>query len=112
MKFDCFQIATKKLMKKNKINMALQVLPQAEGKESYDLVDSAILVIKKSGLKYKVCPFETVIEGTFDELMALVKQVHEILEENGTQKLMTYIKIQTVFQSDVTIEDKMHKYEA
>ena len=92
--------------------MALQVLPQAEGKESYDLVDSAILVIEKSGLKFKVCPFETVIEGTFDELMALVKQVHEILEENGTQKLMTYIKIQTVFQSDVTIEDKMHKYEA
>ncbi len=99
-------------MKKNKINMALQVLPQAEGKESYDLVDSAIMVIEKSGLKYKVCPFETVIEGTFDELMALVKQVHEILEENGTQKLMTYIKIQTVFQSDVTIDDKMHKYEA
>ena len=99
-------------MKKNKINMALQVLPQAEGKESYDLVDSAIMVIEKSGLKYKVCPFETVIEGNFDELMALVKQVHEILEKNGTQKLMTYIKIQTVFQSDVTIEDKMHKYEA
>ncbi|MGD9930120.1 MAG: MTH1187 family thiamine-binding protein [Mangrovibacterium sp.] len=98
-------------MNQNKINMALQVLPQAEGKDSYELVDAAIAEIDASGLKYKVCPFETVIEGTFDELMALVKRVHVILGKSGTQKLMTYIKIQTVFQSDVTIEDKMYKYE-
>ncbi|WP_423127002.1 thiamine-binding protein [Gaoshiqia sp. Z1-71] len=96
---------------KNKINLALQVLPQAEGIDSYDLVDLAIAEIGASGLKYKVCPFETVIEGTYDEVMALVKRVHEVLEKNGTQKLMTYIKIQTVFQSDVTIDDKMAKYE-
>ena len=98
-------------MKQNKINLALQVLPQAEGKNSYDLVDCAIAEIEASGLKCKVCPFETVIEGTYDEVMALVKRVHEVLEKNGTEKLMTYIKIQTVFQSDVTIADKMHKYE-
>ena len=100
-----------KMKMKNKINLALQVLPQAEGIDSYDLVDLAIAEIGASGLKYKVCPFETVIEGTYDEVMALVKRVHEVLEKNGTQKLMTYIKIQTVFQSDVTIDDKMAKYE-
>ncbi|MGV8090789.1 MAG: MTH1187 family thiamine-binding protein [Mangrovibacterium sp.] len=98
-------------MEQNKINLALQVLPQAEGKDSYDLVDLAIAEISASGLKYKVCPFETVIEGTYDEVMALVKRVHLVLEKNGTEKLMTYIKIQTIFQADVTIEDKMHKYE-
>ncbi len=93
------------------INLALQVLPQADGKHSYDLVDDAIAVIEASGLPYKVCPFETVIEGKYDEVMALVKRVHEVLEKNGTKKLMTYIKIQTVFQEDVTISDKMAKYE-
>jgi len=91
--------------------MALQVLPQAEGKNSYDLVDRAIAEISASGLKYKVCPFETVIEGTYDEVMALVKRIHQVLEKNGTERMMTYMKIQTVFQEDVTIEDKMHKYE-
>lgn len=80
-------------MKQNKINVALQVLPQAEGRNSYDLVDSAIHVIEASGLKYKVCPFETVIEGGYDEIMDLIKQVHVELEKNGTEKLMTYIKI-------------------
>jgi uncharacterized protein (TIGR00106 family) len=97
-------------MGENTINLALQVLPQAGGKNSYDLVDSAIKVIQDSGLPYQVCPFETVIEGKYDELMALVKRVHEELEKNGTERLMTYIKIQTVFQHDVTIDDKMHKY--
>ncbi len=98
-------------MKNNKINLALQVLPQAEGKNSYELVDYAIKEIEASGLKYKVCPFETVIEGEYDEIMDLVKRVHQVLEKNGTQKMMTYIKIQTVFQQDVTIADKMEKYE-
>ncbi len=99
-------------MTSKKINMALQVLPQAAGRNSYDLVDVAIEEIMASGLKYKVCPFETVIEGTYDELMDVVKRVHKALEKNGTEKLMTYIKIQTDFQSDVTIDDKMHKYES
>ncbi|MEL7586073.1 MAG: thiamine-binding protein [Prolixibacteraceae bacterium] len=98
-------------MTQNRINVALQVLPQAEGKNSYDLVDLAIAEISASGLKYKVCPFETVIEGTFDEIIALIKRIHQVLEKNGTEKMMTYIKIQTVFQEDVTIEDKMQKYE-
>ncbi|MFV0289637.1 MAG: MTH1187 family thiamine-binding protein [Mangrovibacterium sp.] len=92
------------------INLALQVLPQAQNKNTYALVDSAIEIIAASGLKYKVCPFETVVEGTFDEVMLVVKKVHEQLELNGTETLMTYIKIQTNFQSDVTIEDKMEKY--
>jgi uncharacterized protein YqgV (UPF0045/DUF77 family) len=98
-------------MKQNKVTLALQVLPQAQGKNSYDLVDLAIDEISASGLKYRVCPFETVIEGTYDEVMALVKRIHQVLEKNGTEKMMTYIKIQTVFQEDVTIEDKMHQYE-
>lgn len=98
-------------MTQNKINLALQVLPQAEDRNSYELVDAAIGEIQKSGLRYKVCPFETVIEGYYDEVMALVKRVHQVLEENGTKKCMTYIKLQTVFQEDVSIDDKMHKYE-
>ena len=97
-------------MEENKINLALQVLPQAEGKNSYDLVDVAIKLIEESGLTYQVCPFETVIEGKFDELMALVRRIHQELESNGKEKLMTYMKLQTVFQQDVTIQDKMHKY--
>jgi uncharacterized protein (TIGR00106 family) len=95
---------------KNKINIALQVLPQAPGIHPYSLVDKAIEVIQNSGLKYKVCPFETVIEGNYDEVMDLVKQVHEVCYQAGTQTMMTYIKIQSSALGDVTIDDKMEKY--
>ncbi len=96
---------------KNKINIALQVLPRAEGKDSYKLVDKAIELIQASGVKYKVCPFETVMEGTYDELMAIVKKVHEVCYQEGTESMMTYIKIQTNANKEVTIADKLEKYE-
>ena len=95
----------------NKINLALQVLPQSETKHPYSIVDKAIEVIQQSGLKYKVCPFETVIEGTWDEVMAVVKKVHETCYANETLKMMAYIKIQSQNNEDVTIADKMEKYE-
>lgn len=98
-------------MMKNKINVALQVLPRATNKDTYALVDKAIEIIEQSGLKYKVCPFETVIEGYYDEIMAIVKKVHEQCYASGTETMMTYIKIQSSANADVTIDDKMHKYE-
>ena len=98
-------------MMKNKINVALQVLPNSTSKDTYDLVDVAIAEIEKSGLKYKVCSFETVIEGTFEEILPLIERVHEKLYAAGTEKMMCYIKIQSSKNQDVLIEDKMHKYE-
>ncbi len=97
-------------MMKNKINLAIQVLPQTENTDSYSLVDKAIKIIEDSGLKYKVCPFETVLEGYYDELMDIVKKIHLECYASGTEKMMTYIKIQTSASQDVTIEDKMEKY--
>lgn len=94
-----------------KINLALQVLPQSNTRHPYSIVDEAIKIIDKSGLPYKVCPFETVIEGTWDEVMKVVQEVHETCYRNETTQMMTYIKIQTRKDEDVTIADKMEKYE-
>ncbi|PKP09345.1 MAG: hypothetical protein CVU09_11750 [Bacteroidetes bacterium HGW-Bacteroidetes-4] len=96
---------------KHKINLALQVLPRATDKDSYTLVDEAIEIIKQSGLNYRVCPFETVIEGYYDELMEVVKKVHEACYAAGTETMMTYIKIQSSAQNHVTIDNKMEKYD-
>lgn len=99
------------MMMKNKINLALQVLPRAKEKDPYQLVDKAIEIIKNSGVNYKVCPFETVMEGEYDELMAIVKEVHKVCYDAGTEHMMTYIKIQSSAEKDVTIDDKMEKYQ-
>lgn len=95
---------------KNYVNVALQVLPTSKTKKAYDLVDDAIHVIQESGLKYQVCPFETVIEGPYDEIMRIVEKVQETCFNEGAEELMVYIKIQTRKDSKVTIDDKMRKY--
>lgn len=92
------------------INVAIQVLPRSAKIGSYDLVDKAIEAIQNSGLKYQVCPFETVVEGYYDEIMAVIKEVHEVIYANGADEMITYIKIQTHYNQDVYIEDKMNKY--
>lgn len=96
---------------KNLINLAIQVLPRSASKGTYELVDVAIEIIQKSGLKYSVCPFETVIEGHYDEVMALVKSIHEAVYTSGAEEMITNIKIQTRMNQDVFIEDKMNKYD-
>jgi len=96
---------------KNQINLAIQVLPKSSTKGTYELVDVAIELIQRSGLKYRVCPFETVIEGQYDEVMKLVKDIHDAVYANGAEEMITNIKIQTRYNQDVFIEDKMEKYE-
>ena len=98
-------------MMDKKINVAIQVLPRSAKMGTYDLVDKAIEAIQNSGLKYRVCPFETVVEGYYDEIMKLIKKVHEVIYLNGADEMITNIKIQTRYNQDVLIEDKMNKYE-
>ncbi len=96
--------------KQNKINAAIQVLPEANGKIKYDLVDEAILTIRESGFKHQVCPFETVVECTFYELTLLLEKIHDSCKKAGTENMITNLKIQVNFGKEVTIEDKMKKY--
>ena len=92
------------------VNIALQILPSSKTIHPYALVDKAIEAIANSGLRYKVCPFETVMEGTYDDIMKVVKQAQDACYEAGAESLMTYIKIQSSV-NDVSIDDKMEKYE-
>jgi Uncharacterized conserved protein len=94
---------------KNTVNIALQILPSSKTIHPYTLVDKAIEVIANSGLRYQVTPFETVMEGTYDEIMEIVKKAQEACYEAGADSLMTYVKVQTAKQ-DVSIEDKIGKY--
>ena len=93
------------------INLALQILPQVPSDKVYAVVDEAIAVIHQSGLKYRVCPFETVIEGNYDEVMAVVRRAQEVCFQAGAGQLLVYIKMQIKKDADVRIEDKMEKYD-
>ena len=93
------------------VNIAFQILPIVNSKEEmYAMVDKAIEVIAQSGLKYEVCPFETVMEGEYDEVMTTIKKAQEACMEAGVEEILSYIKIQQSKASNVSIEDKMENY--
>ena len=95
----------------NTDNIALQILPTSKTTHPYSIVDAAIAVIAASGLKYRVTPFETVMEGNYDRIMEVVKLAQQACYDAGAESLMTYLKIQSNGNGDVNIEDKMGKYE-
>jgi len=94
----------------HKINLALQVIPKSEKHDLYQLVDAAIRAIQDSGLKYEVCPFETVIEGDYEQVLKVVSQARDACFEAGAEELLVNIKMQIRKSGDVTIEEKTGKY--
>ena len=92
-----------------KINMSIQVLPKTSG-DPYPIIDKAIEVIQKAGVKYKVCPFETVMEGEYNDLIKIADDVQQACFDSGSEEVLVFIKIQRRKNADVTMEEKVGKY--
>jgi uncharacterized protein YqgV (UPF0045/DUF77 family) len=92
-----------------KINAAIQLLPIGATANKYELIDNAIALISASGLKFKVCPFETVVEGAPEKVYALIRQIQDSTLQNGCSELLINIKIHAATR-DLSIEEKLEKY--
>ncbi len=97
-------------MIKHTINAGLQVVPHAEGLEIYSLIDKAIEVIQNSGLRYQVTPMETVIEGSYNEVMEVIKKAQEATLAAGAEELVVSIRLHIKGSVDVSFEEKTKKF--
>lgn len=74
--------------------LSIQVIPKTpNGENPYPYVDRAIEVIQQSGLKYQVNPLDTTMEGELEELLEVVRKMHEVLVEAGSPSIISQIKI-------------------
>jgi uncharacterized protein (TIGR00106 family) len=103
-------ILIKNLAMTNAVNIAVQVIPLSKKGLRYELIDEAIDVIKDSGINHRVCPFETVIEGNYDEIMEIIKRCRDRCFEMGAEEILVNLKIHQRRSSAVTIDEKMEKY--
>jgi uncharacterized protein YqgV (UPF0045/DUF77 family) len=87
--------------------VSVQVVPLCD--DPYPVVDRAIAAIQASGVRYQVCPMETVLEGTLDACLAAARAAHEACFVAGAQRAVTYIKISDGVGGS-TIDEKMAKY--
>lgn len=91
------------------INVSFQVIPQVRGGNSYAVVDRAIEVVQRSGVKYEVGPMETTMEGELDELLEIVKRAQQACIDAGATRVMTLVKIDYA-PGGVTMAEKVGKY--
>lgn len=92
------------------INAAIQVIPRSVARHPYEIIDAAIEVIKQSGLRYVVTPFETVVEGDYHQIMQLVEKIHQTCYEAGALDLICNLKIQSSAAAPVSMDEKIKKY--
>ena len=93
-------------------SVAIQTLPEAkDDEELIRIVDEVIDYIKSTGYNYYVGPFETAIEGPYDELMDIVKECQHIAIKAGAPSVCAYIKVTYRPEGEVlTIEKKVSKH--
>ncbi|MBS0942180.1 thiamine-binding protein [Leuconostoc mesenteroides] len=93
-------------------SIAVQVLPMtADTKEVIRIVDHVIAYIDKSGVNYQVGAFESTLEGDYDQLMDILKNLPKVAAEISDIPVMVYSKINMATDSDVlTIAKKTDKY--
>ncbi len=93
----------------HRINAAIQIIPKSDNKDTYALVDKAILTIRDSGLKHIVTPMETIVEGTYEEIMQVFKAANEAVLPDADE-IIVFIKLHINSARDVTFEEKTEKW--
>ncbi|MFD3448218.1 MTH1187 family thiamine-binding protein [Microbacteriaceae bacterium 4G12] len=92
------------------VTISFSVVPQVREGDLYAVVDQAIEVVQKSGVKYEVGAMETTLEGELDELLDIIKRAQHACVEAGAAEVITSIKIHYRPSKDVTIGEKVWKY--
>ncbi len=84
--------------------------PVSDEEGGYALVDKAIEVIKDSGLKYEVGPMSTAVEGSLEDILQLIPNIHALTFENGVERVLTTLRIDDVRNGHVCMEEKVKKH--
>ncbi len=93
------------------INASIQIVPIVLDKHPYEWVDEAIGIIQQSGIKHEVGPFATVLEGTYEEVMKVIRDINEFLWQKGCAEWISNIQIQIRSNQDITSLEKTEKFQ-
>jgi len=95
---------------KHKIHLAIQIVPLTDREHAYPLIDKAIDAIASTGLPHTIGPMETVLEGTYDEVMQAARLAQEACLNAGAGELVVNLKLHIRKGGDVTIGEKLGRY--
>jgi len=84
----------------------IQVVPIGEGVSVRKQVERAVGVIEDSGLEHTTHGWGTNVEGEMREVLELVERLHGSLHEEGTVRVLTYLKLGTRTDKEPTLAGK------
>lgn len=91
-------------------SIAIQILPLSlPYNQVIAIVDKVIGYIASLGISYEVSAFETTIEGEYEQLMDILKQVVLIAGENN-DSVFVNVKMMYNKQGISTIDEKVKKH--
>ena len=88
-------------------SIALQVLPLSQGIDRIVIIDQVIAYLQAQAVTMVVTPFETVLEGEFEELMRILK---EALEVAGQEADNVFANVKINLGEILSIDEKLEKY--
>jgi len=74
------------------------IIPIGKGESMGEEIAKVLNIVEKSGLSYRANPMGTVIEGGWDEVMAIIKKCHEEVIKKSPRVIST-----------ITIDDRPGK---
>lgn len=89
----------------------ITIIPIGVGASVSDYVAKALKIVERSGLKYRLTPTSTVVEGDLDELFRVMKEMHESPLRKGAPRVVTIIKIDDRRDKPITMEYKVRVVE-
>lgn len=92
------------------INASIQVVPITKKEDAFPVIDKAIELIQKSGLKYSVGAFETTIEGEYEPVQHLLKQVQDFCYSQNKIQFLIYTKYHICGGENIMVESKTSKF--
>ena len=69
-------------------------------------------IIEKAGLDYEIGPNGTAIEGEWEQVFACVKACHEIVQQKGSPRIYTTLKVNTRIDRKQSFREKVPSVQA
>jgi uncharacterized protein (TIGR00106 family) len=86
------------------------VVPVGRGVSLSPIIARVLRIVAESGVNYKANPMGTVLEGTWEEVMGVIKKCHDEVMRDG-ERAVTSIKIDDRKGTEIRMEKKLESAE-
>ena len=95
-------------MKNRNIVAEISVVPLGTGSASVSrYVADCMGVLAKSGIKYRLTPMGTILEGPLDRVLEVTRALHEVPFTKGAVRVITTLKIDDRCDKKLTMKGKL-----